>query len=412
MGNSSGGHLPMPFKYFRLFMGFWHIIYLGSLIGMLALILFQDPDPWRWRNALLAACVVGQVALYVGLVMYHRSWPLTGWRAIAYFGGSLLLWVVEWQIDSRFAFAGWMNAGQMVGTLQPWFAIPGAMVVIFTFYLGVRDWDLTAFSAGETIGYLGMIIVAIAIPSLYIYSLFRASVTRAFLIDELKEAKRALEESRRNEIELAALRERERLAREMHDGLGHTLAALSVQLEAVQRLYRVDPERASAQVDALKALTRTSMAELRSSLAGLRAPGLEDRAFEPALRALCAEFEQHSGVKAVLTLQGDRINLPAVVTDTLWRVAQEALTNVEKHAGAQQVMLTLAVASHQVTLAICDDGAGISEGLLPVTGHYGLVGMHERVEGLGGELHVTQPPGGGTCVQARIPLGTGVQEKD
>ena len=410
MAKNAGGHLPMPFKYFRLFMLFWHVLYLGALTGMLALVLAQDPAPWRWRNALLAACVLGQVALYVGLVMYHRAWPLPGWRAIGYFGGSLLLWVVETQIEPRFAFAGWMNAGQMFGMLQPWFAIPGATLVIFTFYAGTRNWDLTAFSVGEIIGWLGMLIVVIAVPSLYIYSLFRASVSRAFLIDELQEAKRALEESRRNEIELAALRERERLAREMHDGLGHTLAALSVQLEAVQRLYRVDPERASAQVDTLKALTRASMAELRSSLAGLRAPGLEDRAFEPALQALCDEFEQRSGVKAVLAIEGDSSSLPAAVTETLWRVAQEALTNVEKHAGAQQVTLTLAVVSHQVTLAVCDDGAGIPAGLLPVNGHYGLVGMRERVEGLGGALQVTQPPGGGTCVQARIPLGIGVQE--
>lgn len=410
MAKTAGGHLPMPFKRFRLFTLFWHTLYLGALVGMLALVLVQDPDPWRWPNALLAACVFGQAALYVGLVMRYRSWPLTGWRAAAYFGGSLLLWAVEWEINPRFAFAGWMNAGQMLGMLQPWFAIPGAALVILTFFARIRGWDLTALSAGDIAGWLGIIVVSIAIPSLYIYSLFRASVARASLIDELQEAKRALEESRRNEIELAALRERERLAREMHDGLGHTLAALSVQLEAVQRLYRVDPERASAQVDALKALTRASMAELRSSLAGLRAPGLEDRTFEPALQALCAEFEQRSGVKAALALEGDLSSLPAAVTEALWRVAQEALTNVEKHAQAQQVVITLSAASHQVTLTVCDDGGGIPAGLLPLNGHYGLVGMRERVEGLGGELQVTQPPGGGTCVQARIPLGVGVQE--
>lgn len=410
MTNSTGDHLPMPFKNFRLFMLFWHILYLGSLIGMLTLVLIQDPNPWRWQNALLTACVLGQVTLYLGLVMYHPSWPLTGWRAILYFGGSLLIWAVEWQIDNRFIFAGWMNAGQMFGILQPWFAIPGATLVIFSFYAGIRGWDLTTFSVGEIIVWLGIIIAAIGIPSLYIYSLFRASVTRAYLIDELQEAKRALEISRRNELELAALRERERLAREMHDGLGHTLAALSVQLEAVQRLYRVDPERASAQVDTLKALTRASMAELRSSLAGLRAPGLEDRSIEPALQALCAEFEQRSGVKAVLTLEGNPSSLPAAVTETLWRVAQEALTNVEKHANAQQVTLILAAASHQVTLTVCDDGSGIPKDLLPLIGHYGMVGMRERVEGLGGDLQVSQPPGGGTCVQASIPLRIGIQE--
>ena len=315
-------------------------------------------------------------------------------------------------MDDRFAFAGWMNAGQMFGMLQPWFAIPGATLVVFIFSAGIRGWDITTASAGEVIGWLGIMVAAIAVPSLYIYSLFRASVSRAFLIDELREAKRALEESRRNEIELAALRERERLAREMHDGLGHTLAALSVQLEAVQRLYRVDPERASAQVDTLKALTRASMAELRSSLAGLRAPGLGDQSIEPALQALCVEFEQHSGVKVVLALEGDSGSLPAAVTETLWRVAQEALTNVEKHAQAKQVTLTLAAASRQVSLAVCDDGVGIPVGLLPVNGHYGLVGMRERVEGLGGALQVTRPPAGGTCVQARIPLRIGVQEND
>ena len=82
MAKTEGSHLPMPFKHFRLFMVFWHVIYLGALVGVLALVLVTDSDPWRWRNALLAACVLGQVALYVGLVMYLRAWPLPGWRAI------------------------------------------------------------------------------------------------------------------------------------------------------------------------------------------------------------------------------------------------------------------------------------------------------------------------------------------
>ena len=91
---------------------------------------------------------------------------------------------------------------------------------------------------------------------LFIYAIIRTSRERAKLITKLETAQKELELARQRDTELATLQERERLARDLHDSLGHTLVALSVQLEAVQRLYKVDPERASAQVDELKTLTR------------------------------------------------------------------------------------------------------------------------------------------------------------
>jgi len=120
-------------------------------------------------------------------------------------------------------------------------------------------------------------VAGIAVTHLFIYHATRASAERGRLISQLEQA-------RARDMELAALRERERIARDMHDELGHTLVALSVQLEAIQRLLKVDPERAWLQIEAMKQQTRESMAALQRTLAGLRAPQLGGQALGQALR--------------------------------------------------------------------------------------------------------------------------------
>jgi len=112
---------------------------------------------------------------------------------------------------------------------------------------------------------------------LYIYHVFRTSQERARLVNDLRAANEQLARAQAEQQELLLLRERERMARDLHDGLGHSLVALSVQLEAVQRLYPVDPDRASGQIDDMKRLTRDSMTELRRTLDALRAPDAADQ---------------------------------------------------------------------------------------------------------------------------------------
>lgn len=395
----------MPWGRFRLFLWVWHALYLGALLVTLGVSIMQDGRERPGQTAILALCVVGQVLLYIPLIIRQERWPLPLPLALLYFGGSTALWLVQWELDMRFLWVGWALIGQMFGVLQPRYAVPGSALIAFYFFARARDWVITDISIGEVLVWLSMVILF-----LYMYGLGRASMNRARLVNELRAAHRELETARRNDVELAALRERERLARDLHDGLGHTLAALAVQLEAVQRLYRVDPVRASAQVDALKDLVRGSMEDLRHSLAGLRAPGLAGQPLPAALEGLCDGLRRRSRTTVACYVVGDAARLPPAVNDVLWRVAQEALTNIEKHAQARAVELTLEIAPHEVMLSVCDDGVGLAhsqsegqESSAPGT-RLGLLGMAERVESVGGQLQVTDRPSGGVCVRAEIPM--------
>jgi len=178
---------------------------------------------------------------------------------------------------------------------------------------------------------------------------------------------------------------------------------MSIQLEAIQRLYRVDPERGSAHVDELKALTRRTMDELRRSLAGLRAPGLGERRLGEALPTLGVEVGERARLEVACRVPPEAETLSPAVAETFWRVAQEALANVERHARARRVEIHLELQPDTATLRIRDDGVGLPPQAETLAGHYGLRGMRERVEGLGGALVLsTQAPG--TLVEARLPL--------
>jgi signal transduction histidine kinase len=239
---------------------------------------------------------------------------------------------------------------------------------------------------------------------LFIRHLADTSNERGRLIVELQNAQRELELARERELELAALRERERLARDLHDTLGHSLVTLTVQLEAAQRLQTADPARVATLLAEMQKLTRSSMEDLRRSLANLRTSGLGDRPLTESLRTLCAEAGKRFGATIDCQVAEGADALPPAVAEVLWRVAQEGLTNIEKHAHAHHVEVNLALPSKEVALRVSDDGAGLSRGAEDKPGHYGLRGLRERVEGLGGAFTVAPAGTSGTCIEARIPV--------
>jgi signal transduction histidine kinase len=319
-----------------------------------------------------------------------------------YFLGSIGLWLLEWRLDGDFQFLGMAYFGQMLGVLPPVTAIPGTLLIYLLLFVADQfsSWDrlLTPAVLGPLAGWAGGMVLY-----LFMYYVSRTSEARGELVQELRAAQQALEASRERDQELAALRERERLARDLHDSLGHALVAISVQLEAIQRLYRVDPERAAAQVDALKGLTRSAMDELRRSLEGLRAPGLGERPLAEALRALSVETGERTGLNVACQVAGDAQRLSPPVAEALWRTAQEALTNVARHAQARRVDVRLEVSPTAAVLRVSDDGRGLAKDGEPGPARYGLQGLRERLEGVGGELRLHSA--GGLTVEARVPLG-------
>ncbi len=384
----------------------WKVIYLGSLIVTLGAVLWNTPTPWSWREAVLIGLVSLQVVLFFGffVVTYYTRRSLTQSWLTAYFLLNLGLWLIEWHLAAAFWWIIWVQVLQLYISLPLKVAVPATgliFLVVAHFESGLDQFF--GFPVGVVIErFIPWLIVSIAFS--FITMLIRANQERAGLIAELQAAKQELELAHQQEVELAALRERERLARDMHDSLGHALVTLSVQLEAVQRLYPVNPEGASRQINELKTLTRTSMDFLRHTLTGLRAPGLNQRPLAQTLADLCAETSQRTGLDIKCCVDPDIDRLSPAMTEALWRVIQEALMNVEKHAAARSVQLDLAVKAEEVRLRVADDGLGLPPGYARRSGHYGLQGMRERLEGLGGTLTLGKNGQAGTLVEAYLPL--------
>jgi signal transduction histidine kinase len=143
------------------------------------------------------------------------------------------------------------------------------------------------------------------------------------------------------------------------------------------------------------------MEQLRRALAGLRAPGLGDQPLVEALQALCA---QNNAVQIQSNIAKGADQLPRPVSEVVWRFVQEGLANAHRHAQARSVSFAVACPPGEVVVDVQDDGVGMSQGGTDKPGHFGLRGLRERVEGLGGVFEIKSAPGQGTRLSARMPV--------
>jgi signal transduction histidine kinase len=209
----------------------------------------------------------------------------------------------------------------------------------------------------------------------------------------------------REQIITAREEERRRLRRDLHDGLGPQLASQALKLEALRDLIRTRPERAEQLVDELITKSQETIADVRRLVYGLRPPALDEFGLLGAIREYAHQCASN-GTRVTVTAPEQAPPLPAAVEVAAYRIAQEALTNVIRHAQAQNVDVRVAVAEGQAALQleICDDGIG-----LPSVHHagVGLNSMRERAEELGGECQIEAGLDGGTRVFVRLPLVQG-----
>ncbi len=203
---------------------------------------------------------------------------------------------------------------------------------------------------------------------------------------------------------LTISRERNRLARELHDTLAHTLSALSVQLETAKAYWEVDSQTAQRLLEQSLVTTRSGLQETRRALKSLRAAPLDDLGVLLALRQLAGELAARANVPLTLTLPAQLPALPAAVEQALYRIAQEALTNVAHHANAHTLAVALALDGRELSLRVQDDGIGFAAEAEPAAGHFGLPGMRERAQLVGGRLTVASRPGNGTTVEFTVEL--------
>lgn len=198
--------------------------------------------------------------------------------------------------------------------------------------------------------------------------------------------------------ELTISRERNRMARELHDTLAHTLSALSVQLETVNAYWEVDPTAAQAMLTTALGATRSGLQETRRALKALRASPLDDLGMVQALRQMLTETAMRANLRLKLDLPDRLAALAPAVEQCLYRVAQEAAANVVHHANARTLTVQLCL-DNGITLLVSDDGQGFDPRQAEASGHFGLAGMRERAQLIGGELTITSRQGQGATIQ-------------
>ena len=208
--------------------------------------------------------------------------------------------------------------------------------------------------------------------------------------------------------ELVSLQERQRLARELHDSVSQALYAIGLGAHTAREALESDPEQAMASIDYVLALAEAGLAEMRALIFELRPESLEMEGLVAALTKQVAVLRTRYKLTVEADL-GEEPNLSMEMKHMLYRVAQEALHNIVKHARASMVVLRLAGETNEIILEVRDNGRGFNPAA-PFPGHLGLRSMHERVTKVGGTLAIESVPGQGTCLGVRIPVVVGASE--
>jgi signal transduction histidine kinase len=216
----------------------------------------------------------------------------------------------------------------------------------------------------------------------------------------LREVEKRAEEAERTRDEAArrrAVEERLRIARELHDSLTHSISVIKVQAGVAAHLARKNGEEPPDALLAIQEASTDAVRELRSTLDVLRRDDDGNGSGLDLLRALI----ERTGVPTDFAVDGDRRPLPPEVDQTAYRVVQEALTNVTRHAGKATASVRITYGPQTLTVCVSDDGTGSRQA--PVPG-YGLIGMRERVTALGGSLQASPGASGGFTVLAELPV--------
>ncbi|MGC1306575.1 MAG: response regulator [Phormidesmis sp.] len=200
--------------------------------------------------------------------------------------------------------------------------------------------------------------------------------------------------------EMTTLEERNRIARDIHDSLGHALVALNIQLETALTLWKIDTQQAYASLQEAKQLGSNALTSVRSSVAEIRADALQGKLLEQALESLVSEFHQATGIKPAFDLDLS-FPFPNAVNVAVYRIVQEGFTNICKHAQATEVHLSLQTTANALQLSLADNGGGFC-GNSESSG-FGLQGMQERASALGGQLTIESAAGKGCRVAANFP---------
>jgi signal transduction histidine kinase len=348
---------------------FWGILFgvIYTLLGLFDWVVF-DRLPAGWAGLLffsVQCSLVFGIGLFLGIGNFVMTMPLV-------------------------AFA--------VERLKPWprLVVYVALAAAVVLPLGLRydTWESALISGAG---------ISTAILFMAMFAQMRLSEQQAReraeqLAAELERANAQLAAYATQAEELAMTQERNRLAREIHDNLGHTLTIVNVQLEAAKAVMDSNPGRALGAIDKAQELARRGLADVRESVAALRESPVSNRPLGEAIASLVKEAESN-GIVTEFKVTGEPQALEHRISLALYRAAQEGLTNVRRHARASRVDVLLDFQPSQVHLQVRDNGVGAAE----TAGGFGLLGIRERMHLLGGRLEIDTAARSGFRLTASVP---------
>ncbi|GAB4523224.1 MAG: sensor histidine kinase [Anaerolineae bacterium] len=371
----------------------WHALFFIVLAICTALALI-DPE---------LAAAHGQVVLLTGLLYVWYGGGLR-WiqqedslRApyfLAYLATGWIVWFMLTFVTQLYMFLLFALFPHVFISLSlPWASV-GAVILMTMAVLrqtttdqNVNTWLL--FMSVSTLAGIGL--------AYFINAIIHESTERRELIARLEAAQRELAEAER---QAGILQERQRLAGEIHDTLAQGLTSIVTLLEAAENDSTAAPQHLGTARD----IARSSLQEARRFIWNLRPAALENQSFEEAMAALVAGWSAAQHTPAAWVVTGERLPAPPEYEIALLRITQEALSNIARHAHARQVTVTLSYMPDGLWLDVVDDGVGF-DASVSMNGHYGLIGMRERMARLGGQLAVESAPGEGTTLSAQLPFG-------
>lgn len=294
----------------------------------------------------------------------------------------------------------------LIGESVGMFGLTRRAILASTFFLTLTMLSLNQITNLVAAGWslLGIIPI-LALTLIYTILYKRQAEAREqaqTLAAELETANRQLTEYAAQVEDLTIAAERERMARELHDTLSQGLAGLILQLEAADaQLGRQNPEKARQIIAQSMQKARESLTEARNAISNLRENHLGE--LEDSLRREIDRFQAATGLPCVFHADSTPQHLPDSVKETILRTVSESLTNIARHARASEAAVTLTVKEQTLTLAIQDNGNGFDPQTIP-SGHYGLLGIRERIRLIGGQLTLDSAPGEGTILTIEIPI--------
>ncbi|QLQ36367.1 sensor histidine kinase [Micromonospora robiginosa] len=371
---------------------------VGVLFALAGLRAVVTGRPHATAVAVVAAAGLLTYAAGAFLPAVRRSRRAAGWWLAAVGVGWLAL--IALSVDGLWlAFPLYLLQLHLLPRRAGAVAVAVTAAVAVVAFAGHRGGPSAAGTIGPVLGAA----VAVAVVRGY-QALHRESERRRRLIEELTATRADLA---RAQHEAGVAAERERLAAEIHDTLAQGLTSIQLLLRAAGRVLPDRPDTAARHVEQARQAAADNLAEARRFVAALSPPALDDTTLAGALERLCATTGARHRLAARFAVTGVPVPLPTAYEVALLRVAQAALANTVRHAGASTVEVTLGYRADGVTLDVADDGGGFDPERLPDPGPegggFGLAAMRARTRALGGGLTVTAAPGRGATVSARLP---------